>query len=324
MRVLKGGGALLLLIALGVYLNNASWLAPEPDGGIKIIAHRGVHHTYSMEGVGPQTCTADRIYPPTHDYIENTIPSMEAAFAYGADIIELDIHPTTDGEFAVFHDWTLDCRTEGEGVTRKQSMAYLKTLDVGYGYTADGGRTFPLRGKGVGMMPTLAEVLTRFPDRDFMINIKGNDAEEGELLAAYLGTNGFDTERLSVFAAWRPAERLETLLPGLRVLGRHKAKECVFPYLTWGWAGHVPEACANNWLPVPQEYAFAAWGWPRRLTARMEDHGTEVLLIRMDPNGGSAGIDTLEHLAAVPDGFSGLIMTDRIEVIGPALKPSQP
>ena len=37
---------------------------------------------------------------------------MRAAFAAGADIVELDIHPTTDGQFAVFHDWTLDCRTE--------------------------------------------------------------------------------------------------------------------------------------------------------------------------------------------------------------------
>ena len=33
-------------------------------------------------------------------------------------MIEIDVHPTTDGQFAVFHDWTLDCRTNGAGVTR--------------------------------------------------------------------------------------------------------------------------------------------------------------------------------------------------------------
>ena len=90
---------------------------------------------------------------------------MRAGFAAGADIVELDVHPTTDGEFAVFHDWTLDCRTDGQGVTREHSMAYLKKLDIGHGYTADGGKTFPFRGKGIGLMPTLAEVLEAFPQR---------------------------------------------------------------------------------------------------------------------------------------------------------------
>ncbi|MFG3757139.1 glycerophosphodiester phosphodiesterase family protein, partial [Klebsiella pneumoniae] len=73
--------------------------------------------------------------PPTHPYLENTIASLQAAFAAGADIAEVDVHPTTDGQFAVFHDWTLDCRTNGSGVTREHAMAELRTLDIGYGYT---------------------------------------------------------------------------------------------------------------------------------------------------------------------------------------------
>ena len=101
----------------------------------------------------------------------------------GADIVEFDIHPTTDGHFAVFHDWTVDCRTEGRGVTREHTLAQLKALDVGYGYTADGGKTFPFRGRGVGLMPSLDEVLDAFPGRRFLINIKSNDPAEGALLA---------------------------------------------------------------------------------------------------------------------------------------------
>jgi glycerophosphoryl diester phosphodiesterase len=65
-----------------------------------------------------------------------------------------NVHPTTDGQFAVFHDWTLDCRTDGHGITREHSIADLKKLDIGYGYTTDGGRRYPFRGSGVGMMPT--------------------------------------------------------------------------------------------------------------------------------------------------------------------------
>jgi glycerophosphoryl diester phosphodiesterase len=43
-------------------------------------------------------------------------------------------------------------------------MTSLKKLDIGYGYTADGGKTYPFRGKAIGLMPTLTEVLQAFPD----------------------------------------------------------------------------------------------------------------------------------------------------------------
>ena len=137
---------ILLVAAIfvaAVYLLNASWLAPAPSGKAQFIAHRGQHQNFDRTGLTNDSCTATMIRPPIVDEIENTLPAMQAAFAAGASIVELDVHPTTDGKFAVFHDWTLDCRTEGTGETRSHDMAYLKTLDVGYGYTADGGQTFP-------------------------------------------------------------------------------------------------------------------------------------------------------------------------------------
>ncbi|MCC3377780.1 glycerophosphodiester phosphodiesterase family protein, partial [Cohnella sp. REN36] len=88
-----------------------------------LLAHRGLAQTFSIEGVTNDTCTAERIYKPEHPYIENTIPSMEAAFRAGADIVEFDIRPTKDGQFAVFHDWTLDCRTNGKGEPKNYTMA---------------------------------------------------------------------------------------------------------------------------------------------------------------------------------------------------------
>ena len=68
---------------------------------------------------------------PDHSYLENTIPSMEAAFEAGADSVEFDVQLTKDGEFAVFHDWTLECRTGAEGrqikdhtMTRTETIRY--------------------------------------------------------------------------------------------------------------------------------------------------------------------------------------------------------
>lgn len=138
-----------------ITLTSVCFSASEKPG-YEILAHRGLHQTFSPVGVTNSTCTAARIDEPTHDYVENTIISIQAAIDLGADIVEFDIQPTVDGEFVVFHDWELSCRTNGEGVVREQRYDYLKTLDIGYGYTSDNGKSYPFRGKFVGAMPTLS------------------------------------------------------------------------------------------------------------------------------------------------------------------------
>lgn len=141
----------LIGLALFVFvvwaLNTSLFTGPPEDGETRLLSHRGVHQTYSRENLGRDDCTATRIKTPSHAHFENTLASMQAAFEAGADVVELDIHQTADGYFAVFHDWTLDCRTEGTGETRKATRGVLKTLDIGYGYTADGGETYPFRGR---------------------------------------------------------------------------------------------------------------------------------------------------------------------------------
>ena len=69
-------------------------------------------------------------------------------------IIEIQ-NPEQDGQLSVFHDYDLSMRTNGAGNISDYTMAELKQLDIGYGYTADGGKTFPFRGKGIGLMPEL-------------------------------------------------------------------------------------------------------------------------------------------------------------------------
>jgi glycerophosphoryl diester phosphodiesterase len=308
----------------GVYVTNASWLAPEPHGVPAVLAHRGVHQTFRREGLTRDSCTASRIYPPTNPYLENTIPSMQASFAAGATAIEVDVHPTTDGEFAVFHDWTLECRTNGRGVTREQPMSVLKTLDVGYGYTADGGKTFPFRGKGVGMMKTLHEVLSTFPGRSIVINVKSADPTESERLVAYLKAHGHATDqRLWVWADRGAHDRLRQLAPQARIDSRKRAKACAIKYLALGWTSYVPDACRNASIMVPTSLRWAYWGWPNRFLSRMQKAGAHVALV--GPLGGDEpGISEIEQLDAVPPGFSGTIITDHIELIGPEVRRRWP
>lgn len=62
---------------------------------------------------------------------ENTMVSFERGIALRADAIELDIHPTSDGELVVIHDPTLERTTNGRGLVSTHSLAQLKELDAG-------------------------------------------------------------------------------------------------------------------------------------------------------------------------------------------------
>ena len=308
------------LIAVAVWLNNTSrWTTPASKP--LLLAHRGLAQTYDSAGLTDTTCTAARIHPPEHPYIENTIPSMQAAFSDGADIVELDIHPTTDGQFAVFHDWTLDCRTDGRGVTRERNMADLKKLDVGYGYTSDGGETFPFRGEGVGLMPTLEEVLARFPDKRFLIHVKSNDPAEGEILEKWLTTlSSNQLEKLMVYGGDRPVAVVRARLPKIQTMSRATLKSCIIRYWLIGWAGFVPADCNHSVVLMPTDYAPWIWGWPNRFVERMKRVDSDVFVI--GPTEGepfSRGIDSREDLRTVPKAFSGGIWTNRIDRIAPLL-----
>lgn len=74
----------------------------------KIIAHRG--------------------YVPGN--VENTISGLVSAANAGADLIEIDIQQTVDGEFVVFHDRTLRRLAGKNGVIANMTLNELKTLTI--------------------------------------------------------------------------------------------------------------------------------------------------------------------------------------------------
>jgi glycerophosphoryl diester phosphodiesterase len=313
----------LLLLAAFVYINNSNFLVSSAITRTPtVLAHRGIAQQFDTTDLKNDTCTAARMLPPTHGYLENTVASMKASFEAGADIVEVDVHPTTDGRFAVFHDWTVDCRTDGRGVTREHSMADLKKLDIGYGYTADGGKTFPFRGKGIGLMPSLDEVLATFPDRRFLINIKSRDPSEGEKLARVLGTLAPERRaQLMVYGGDEPVGVVRTRLPELKTVSRGTLKTCLIRYAALGWTGHVPNGCRNMVLLVPINIAPWLWGWPDRFLNRMRGVDSEVFAL--GPYGGgefSTGIDKPEDLSRLPPGYSGGIWTNELEFVAGALK----
>jgi glycerophosphoryl diester phosphodiesterase len=118
-------------------------------GRMLVIAHRG--------GAG--------LWP------ENTLYAFERASAMGVDVIETDVRATADGELVIFHDDGLERTTDGAGRVGALTLAELKRLDAAYRFSPDGGRSFPLRGKGV-TVPTLREVFAALPQMRFNIEPK--------------------------------------------------------------------------------------------------------------------------------------------------------
>ncbi len=319
MRIAGSIAAVALTAIAAIYLHNASWRVEPGESDVYFIAHRGVHQPIDADGLGRDDCSADRIALPEHAFLENTIPSIRAAFDAGAALVEIDIHPTTDGDFAVFHDWTLDCRTNGTGVTRERSMEYIRTLDAGYGYTHDGGESFPLRGQGVGQIPSLREVLATFPEERLLIDFKSRWRREADLLSAYLADHSVtDFSRFMVYGGAEPVERFVELHPDVRHLTRWQLRECAIRYTALGWTGYVPEACRNTVVIVPVSHTWLVWGWPRRFIERMERVNTEVWLLGpFDGTPSTRGLDDPELMGRIPHGVRVGIWTNRIEIINP-------
>lgn len=317
-------GTVAALALLILTLLNASWLAPEPKGSVKLVAHRGVYQLFDQRGLERDTCTAARIEQPVHDYLENTVRSMQKARELGADMVEVDIAPTADGRIAVFHDWTVNCRTEGSGDVRDHTMAELKALDVGYGYTADGGRTFPFRGKRLGALPSVNEALDSLPNTPLIINFKSNDASEADLLAKLLHESGRDVAGIgdAFYGATPPVERIRRYFPDNWAWSKDEAATCSKDYVKFGWSGYLPESCRGRTLIVPLNYQWAFWGWPNRLIARMEAHGGRVLITGLHGVAAApGGLSLPEQLGKVPASFNGYLWVEDIWTIGPALYP---
>ena len=128
----------------------------------------------------------------------NTMYALERAMRLGADMLELDVHTSRDGEVVVIHDGTVDRTTNGSGSVYEMSLADVQALDAGHNSvpgegTEPGGPVsdYPFRGVRLGektpppgfvpddfRIPTLAEVMAAYPTVPTNIEIKGASDED--------------------------------------------------------------------------------------------------------------------------------------------------
>jgi glycerophosphoryl diester phosphodiesterase len=62
---------------------------------------------------------------------ENTVPAIQACIDQGYEWVEIDVRLTRDGRHIVFHDSSVDGKTDGHGAVSELTLDEIKRLDAG-------------------------------------------------------------------------------------------------------------------------------------------------------------------------------------------------
>jgi glycerophosphoryl diester phosphodiesterase len=143
---------------------------------------------------------------------ENTLAAFGGAARLGADAFELDVHLTADGEVIVFHDEETERLTGEAGTIETRTLAEVRTLDAGFSFTPDAGRSYPWRGRGV-VPPTLRELLRAHPRIRMNVEAKTADPALARAMVEVVRTEGA-VDRVCLGSQQdEQGERLRSLLP---------------------------------------------------------------------------------------------------------------
>lgn len=309
----------LAAAAVALSLLNASWIAGTPPGRLLVIGNRGVTQAPRPGASGP--CAGAEILPPEARFIENTVPALRQVRNLGGDGVAVDVRRTADGRMVAFRDETLDCRTNGSGRVADTPFAALRRLDAGYRYTPDGGRSFPLRGRGVGLIPSVSDILYELRGRPILFVVHDRDPAAADALAAEFRTARAAIGDSHVFVGAEPVlARIRALAPAAFTSGRDAADRCLSGYRRTGWLGIVPESCRGTAVPVQPGPNWTLWGWPYRFLSRLHGAGGRAILLdAVAADGTLRGLSRTEQIPEVPDGFRGYLLIEDMPRVGRAV-----
>ncbi len=228
--------------------------------------------------------------------LENTRQAFQRAVDLGYRYLETDVHLTRDEVLVAFHDDTLDRTTDGRGAVADLPYASVKSARIG----------------GQEPVPTLAELLTAWPDVRFNIDIKSAAAITA-LCDVLAETAAFDRVCIASFSEARMRRARRLLGPSvatsfgprgvavLKLVPGHWLRRLLLPR-------HVP--CVQ----VPVRFGVGMvpgrrGGWrlvTERFVRRAHRHGRQVHVWTVDD------AESMHRLLDL--GVDG-IMTDRTDVL---------
>ncbi len=162
----------------------------------RVIAHRG------FSGAAP----------------ENTIAAVRAAIDVGADMVEIDVTLSSDGNIVVVHDETLARTTDGIGKVAQLTLAELRQLNAGSWFDPS------FAGERI---PTLEQVLNEVDGRILLnVEIKSEAVARGVVSKVATAIREFEMIDQVVVSSFSPnaLEEMNSLAPEIRTAVLYNAK----------------------------------------------------------------------------------------------------
>ncbi len=213
---------------------------------------------------------------------ENTFAAFDRAAASGADALELDVRPTSDGRAVVIHDETVDRTTDGDGEVGEMTLADLRSLGL----------------------PTLEEVLRRYPGAFVNVEIKGREPDAAEGVLSSVRDARAEGRVLVVSEDHGVIERFRELSEGRVATGASGGEVLVFYVMSKLRMAWMLDP-AYEALQIPTEHKGFSLATPRFFAAA-ENRGVEVDVWTVNDPG--------EMRRLLDFGASG-IMTDHPETL---------
>lgn len=291
----------LIFLITTLFISSCSLKKSED---ILISAHKGLHNRYPTQ---QGNCPSLSLINDGHQFSENSMDSIIGAFDSGADLVEIDLRLTKDNQIIIFHDESLDCKTQLKGLVKDYTLEQLKQADLYYNISFDNGKSFPLRGVGLGKITTLPQVLKLLPSKPLHLNPKDKTTEMTNALLRDLSK--VDEKVLDKYLFWGSEITFNILKDKLPHFGHFTTNNwqqaaCLKDLKTWGilsFIGALPTSCLK-YTDFSFDHNMSSLYpnlWPFPLLNVFHFHGIRIW---------AYGVDTKEQYHKVKrQGFDGII-----------------
>ena len=106
-------------------------------------------------------------------YPDQSMLAFNNSIRLGIQVLELDVHRTSDSVLVINHDTSIDRLTNKTGIIKEMTCGELQSVDGAYNWTIN-GEDYPYRGKGVKIL-SLEQLFDQYPNQLYDIEIKQND-----------------------------------------------------------------------------------------------------------------------------------------------------
>ena len=242
-----------------------------------LISHKGFHN---LNRELSSRCQAQKLIPRNAPP-EFTLESIEKAFIFGADVVEIDLRLTKDKKLVMFHDWNMECITgKNQNIGDVNYVDLRNQVDLGFNISFDFGKNFPLRSKGYFGPVLISDVLKKFPQKKFLLNPKDKSDEEAQKIVELL--KNLPEEQHHLFSLWGREETHRLVKNKLPHFGdfynnHWQSDYCLndirsFAYFT----GEMPMSCWNKVISLDIHRTWLLPDWSGKMIDRLAEKNSKL------------------------------------------------